>query len=144
MNLRCTDIKFNTLENLLDISVYIKILQASSERAKLNDTRSISSSFYWRSVEVHAIIHMNVLRKDSNDMGNKMRGGKKCDFVININVAVTTARCARSRDGIGEPVRDDVKPLRTASMLFSLSVINGKTFLLRFFARDRRKPRDAW
>jgi hypothetical protein len=28
-------------------------------------------------------------------------------------------------------------------MLFSLSVINGKTFL-PVFARDRRKPRDAW
>lgn len=34
-------------------------------------------------------------------MGNKMRGGKKCDFTININVAATTARRARSRDGGG-------------------------------------------
>jgi len=74
------------------------------------------------------------LRKDGSDMGNKMRGGKKCDFMININVAVTTARRGPSDDGIG----DDVKRLRIMSMLLSLSVINGKTFL-PVFACDRRE-----
>jgi len=32
----------------------------------------------------------------ADDMGNKMCGGKKCDFMININVAATTARRART------------------------------------------------
>lgn len=49
-----------------------------------------SVAFYWRSFEVHVIIHAGVLRKDGNDMGNKMCGGKKRDFMININVAATT------------------------------------------------------
>jgi len=33
----------------------------------------------------------------ADDMGNKMRGGKKRDFMININVAATTARRTRTR-----------------------------------------------
>lgn len=73
-----------------------------------------------------------------------MRGGKKCDFMININVAVTTARRGPSRgDGDGDSndgIGDDVKRLRITSMLLSLSVINGKTFL-SVFACDRRESR---
>lgn len=76
------------------------------------------------------------LRKDGNDTGNKMRGGKKCDFMININVAAATAsrHVRRSRgDCVDvESAQDDAERLRTASMLLSLSVINGKTFLSVF------------
>jgi len=63
-------------------------------------------------------------------MGNKMRGSKKCDFMININVAVTTVRRGPSRgDGDSDGgIGYDVKRLKITSMLLSLSVINGETF----------------
>jgi len=79
------------------------------------------------------------LRKDGSDMGNKMRGGKKCDFMININVVVTTARrgpCRGDGDSDGG-IGNDVKRLRITSILLSLSVINGKTFLLVFTCNRR-------
>lgn len=84
------------------------MLQRDSDETR-RYVRSISSTrrsvaFYWRSFEVHVIIHAGVLRKDGGDMGNKMRSGKKCDFMININVAVTTARRGPDRgdsDGRG-------------------------------------------
>lgn len=82
-------------------------------------------------------------------MGNKMRSGKKCDFMININVAVTTARRGPSRvdddddDNERGRIGDDVKRLRIMSMLLSLSVINGKTFLPGFCAQPQRKLRDT-
>jgi len=44
----------------------------------------------------------------ADDMGNKMCGGKKCDFMININVAATTA-VAVQRDR--ESMPDHVKRL---------------------------------
>lgn len=72
-------------------------------------------------------------------MGNKMRGGKKCDFMININVVVTARRGPRRGDGDSDSgIGNDVKRLRITSMLLSLSVINGKTFLL-VFACDHRE-----
>lgn len=74
-------------------------------------------------------------------MGNKMCGGKKRDFMININVAATTVRPMRvvvTATSMAESVRDDVE--RSRPMLLSLSMINGKTFLL-VFARDHRKLR---
>lgn len=66
-----------------------------------DDARSISLTrrsvaFYWRSFEIHVIIHAGVLHKDGNDMGNKMCGGKKRDFMININVAATTVHQCES------------------------------------------------
>jgi len=73
-------------------------------------------------------------------MGNKMCGSKKCDFMININVAVTTVCRGPSRgDGDSDGgIGDDVKRLKITSMLLSLSVINGETFL-PVFACNRRE-----
>lgn len=74
-------------------------IRVSAEERHVSETRrctvDISDSrrsvaFYWRSFEVHVIIHAGVLRKDGNDMGNKMCGGKKRDFMININVVWPT------------------------------------------------------
>lgn len=89
------------------VSLYIEIhtIHVSAEERHVSETRrrtvDISDSrrsvaFYWRSFEVHVIIHAGVLRKDGNDMGNKMCGGKKRDFMININVvcaATTVHQC---------------------------------------------------
>jgi len=77
-------------------------------------------------------------------MGNKMCGSKKCDFMININVAVTTVRRGPSRgDGDGG-IGDDVKRLNIASMLLSLSVINGETEnSAGFCVQPQRKLRDT-
>lgn len=60
--------------------------------------------------------------------------------MININVAATTARRGPSRGNSDGGIGDDVKRLRIMSMLFSLSMINGKTFL-SVFACDRRESR---